>query len=599
MNIRSPLFLPLVLVFLVAACQPASETDDAPIELPPLPESESETAEDFDLLAEAVIEELLALSPEWAIRQGRYENAGQTTIPDAKYRQQTLAFIDSALSRLDSFDPDSLPVGQRTDFDLLNNQLVSMRWYQEEFQNWRWMPSNYNVASTLSVLLNTEFASLEERLDLILSRLEAVPSYYRAAQNNIERPTMEHTELAISQSRGTLGVLDDIAEIISQAEMSQQQSELFNDHLQAAADAVSEWIEWLESEYAGLADSDAFRPYRIGADLYEQKFAYDIQSDLSAADLYQRALAEKERLHQEMNELALELWPEYFPDEPAPEGRLDRIARLIDHLSDRHVALEGFVEEIRRQIPELEAFVREHDLIDQDPDKPLVVRETPDYMRGTGAIASVSAPGPFNPGAETYYNVTPLDYYGSELAASYLREYNHWILQILNIHEAIPGHYTQLLHANRSPSLVKSLFGNGAMIEGWAVYAERMMLEEGWGDHEPELWLMHGKWLLRVVHNTILDYSVHVLGMERDVAIEMMRQEAFQEDSEAIQKWRRITLTQVQLTSYFAGFAEIYDLREQFKETLGDEFDLKVFHNDLLSFGSAPVSTIAELMAEY
>jgi uncharacterized protein (DUF885 family) len=288
---------------------------------------------------------------------------------------------------------------------------------------------------------------------------------------------------------------------------------------------------------------------------------------------------------------------DYFPDEPAPESRLERIARLIDHLSDRHVALEDFVDEIRRQIPRLEAFVHEHDLLDQDPDKPLVVRETPEYMRGTGAIASVSAPGPFNPGAETFYNVTPLDYFGPELAASYLREYNHWILQILNIHEAIPGHYTQLLHANRSPSLVKSLFGNGAMIEGWAVYAERMMLEEGWGDHEPELWLMHGKWLLRVVFNTILDYAVHVKGMERDEAIRLMREEAFQEESEATQKWRRITLSQVQLTSYFAGYAEIYDLRERLKTELGDGFDLKAFHNEFLSYGSAPVSIISELMA--
>src|SRR5690625_6277608 len=109
-------------------------------------------------------------------------------------------------------------------------------------------------------------------------------------------------------------------------------------------------------------------------------------------------------------------------------------------------------------------------------------------MRGTGAIASVSAPGPFHPEAETYYNVTPLDSYGDELAASYLREYNDWMVQILNIHEAIPGHYTQLVHANKSPSLVKSLFGNGAMIEGWAVYSEHVMLEIGRASCRERVW---------------------------------------------------------------------------------------------------------------
>lgn len=603
MTLRFPHAVVALFVLLLAACQPAEETEPT---IPPQAESSSEVQaetelsppERFDQLAEALIEEVLEHNPEWAVRQGRYENAGVVTIPDQAYRRRTLEFIDSALDRLDDFDPEQLPSAQRTDYDLLHNRLAAMRWYQEEFRNWQWMPSNYNVAGPLSVLLNTEFAPLDERLALILDRLEQVPAYYTAARDNIEQPTLEHTELAIAQNRGAMGVFDDIAEAVEDAGLDGNERRHFDQRLDTARAAVADWIEWLETVQTKLAEDNAARPFRIGAELYEQKFDFDIQSDFTAAELYERALAEKYRLHAEMKQMASELWPEYFPDESEPEDGLERVARLIDHLSDRHVPLEDFVNEIRGQIPELEAFVREHDLVDQDPDKPLVVRETPEYMRGTGAIASVSAPGPFNPGAETYYNVTPLEYYGEELAASYLREYNHWILQILNIHEAIPGHYTQLLHANRSPSLVKSLFGNGAMIEGWAVYAERMMLEEGWGDHEPELWLMHGKWLLRVVFNTILDYAVHVQGMERDEAIRLMREEAFQEESEATQKWRRITLSQVQLTSYFAGYAEIYDLRERLKAEQGEDFDLKTFHNQFLSYGSAPVSTIAELMAE-
>jgi uncharacterized protein (DUF885 family) len=139
---------------------------------------------------------------------------------------------------------------------------------------------------------------------------------------------------------------------------------------------------------------------------------------------------------------------------------------------------------VRRQIPRLEAFVREKNLLDRDASRPLIVRETPPYMRGVGAGASVSAPGPLNPTATTYYNVTPLDGYAPEEAESLLREYNDWTLQILNIHEAIPGHYTQLVHANKSGSLVKSLFANGSMIEGWAVYGEKMMLDGGEGRRE-------------------------------------------------------------------------------------------------------------------
>lgn len=551
----------------------------------------------FDTFVGLLIDDMLERSPEWAIYQGRYEHAGEVSIPDADHRRAELEFIAAALDRLGEFDRDALPVDRRTDYDLLLDRLESSRFYIQTLKPWEWQPSNYNVAGPLSILLNTEFAPLPERLTLIRDRLEAVPAYYRAARASLGSPTLEHTELAISQNRGALNVLADIRKKAADAELDSELSTSLPIVLDGAQAAISDWVSWLETRLEALRASGKARSFRLGETLYEQKFAHDIQADFTAAELYRRAQAEKERLLVEMDGFTQQLWPEYFADESMPEDRLGRIGQMIDRLSEEHVAVGDFVAEIRRQMPRLADFVREHDLLDQDPDKPLVVRETPEYMRGTGAIASVSAPGPFNPEAETYYNVTPLETYGEAQAASYLREYNHWMLQILNIHEGIPGHYTQLLHANKSPSLVKSLFGNGAMIEGWAVYAERMMLEAGWGDDAPELWLMHGKWLLRVVHNAILDYAVHVRGMERDEAVRMMQEEAFQETSEATQKWRRLTLTQVQLTSYYAGYAAIMDLREQRKADLGDAFDLKAFHNRFLSYGSAPVNTIAALMA--
>lgn len=590
---RFPYFASCVLVlFLAAGCQPPDQTDDRS-ETPASDDARADEAV-FEELADDLVDRLLALNPEWAIRQGHYDNAAVLTIPDAEYRRRVRDYAESGLERLGKIDRSALSADKRVDYDLIENRLESMLWYQETFRSWQWMPSRYNVAGPLNILLNTRFAPEPERLGLICERLSGVPDFYQAARQNVDRPTLEHTELAISQSQGTLSVLDDISERIAESEIADPEE--FEQGIEKARAAVEDWIDWLESLHQELeAEGDA-RDFRIGRELYQQKFEYDIQSSLTAEELYQRALEEKDRLHAEMAEQAANLWPEYFPDEDVPGDEMERIARLIDRLSERHVEVDEFVDEIRSQMPELEEFVRDNDLLFQDPDKPLVVRETPEYMRGTGAIASVSAPGPFDPDADTYYNVTPLDHYGPELAQSYLREYNHWMLQILNIHEGIPGHYTQLLHANRSPSLIKSLFGNGAMVEGWAVYAERMMLEEGWGDYEPELWLMHGKWLLRVTVNTILDYSVHVLGMEREEAIEMLRDEAFQEMSEATQKWRRVKLSQVQLTSYFAGYAEIYDLRERLKEKQGEDFNLKTFHNEFLGYGSAPVSTIAELM---
>jgi len=607
---RIPLGILLVLlatVFWLAACEPAPTPEDPPApeepetEVTPEAEPEEDPGPDqdeaFEEFSERLVEAWMERNPEWAIRAGRYENAHEVTIPDEARRQETLEFNQETLEELDGFDPDRLSPLLRADYELIRNRLESDIWYQEEFRGWQWNPSQYNVAGPIGVLLTTEYAPLDERMTTILQRLKRIPDYYRAARENIREPTREHIELAIQQNRGALSVINgDLSGQLEDSGLSEAAQEEFSDELDNASEAIEEWIGWLQNLEDELEGENGFREYRIGEELYERKFALDIQSEFSARELYERALEEKQRLHADMDEQARELWPEYFEDEEMPDEPLERIARLIDHLSDRHVDPEDFVDEIRRQIPKLEAFVDEHELVDQDPSRPLVVRETPEYMRGTGARASINAPGPFNPEAETYYNVTPLDDLDDDQVESFLREYNHWVLQVLNIHEAIPGHYTQLLHANKSPSVIKSLLGNGAMIEGWAVYAERMMLEEGWGDHEPEMWLMYGKWALRVVTNAILDYAVQVKGMEEDEALDMLRNKAFQESTEAHGKWRRLTLSQVQLTSYFTGFAEIYDFREQEKQRLGEDFDLKTFHNEFLSFGSAPVSVIIDLM---
>jgi hypothetical protein len=274
------------------------------------------------------------------------------------------------------------------------------------------------------------------------------------------------------------------------------------------------------------------------------------------------------------------------------------IRKLLDKLSLEHIKREDFVSAVRAQIPELERFVREKDLLDQDASRPLKVRETPLYQRGFGALASVDAPGPYDPTRDTFYNVTPLDEFTPEQAESFLREYNKWMLQILNVHEAIPGHYTQLMHANKSKSLVKSVFGDGAMIEGWAVYGERMMLTAGYGNDEPEMWLFWMKWNLRAVCNTILDYQIHTQGMTRDQMMDLLVREAFQQEAEASQKWRRATQSSVQLTSYFAGYSAIWQFREEEQARLGDKFSVKAFNNEFLSYGSAPVPVIKALINE-
>lgn len=554
---------------------------------------------EFADYSESLMRRMLERNPEWSLYSGLYDNAHQVTLPDETRRTEDLLFIDAELTRLSQFEPSNLPPELRIDHNLLSNRLQSMRWYMTVFNEWQWNPASYNAAGPIGLILNTPYAPEEDRLRTVMARLEQVPAFYQAARANINNPTAEHTELAVTQNRGTLNLLgSSLQDRVAASQLESAEKDRFEQARLNAVNTIEGFITELQTISAELSQSDRGRDFRIGAELYESKFAFDIQSGFTARDMYERAVAEKNRLHDDMDAITINLWPSYFPGVEMPEDRLTRIGQLIDHLSNQHIARDQFISEIERQIPLLAAFVTENDLLEQDPSRPLVVRETPEYMRGSGAGASVSAPGPFNPTADTYYNVTPLDDYNDEQAASYLREYNQWVLQILNIHEAIPGHYTQLVHGNKSTGLIKSLLRNGAMIEGWAVYSERMMLEAGWGNQQPEMWLMYGKWNLRVVTNAIMDYAVHVLGMTQEQAMDMMLREAFQEQTEAENKWRRIKLSQVQLTSYFTGYAEIYDFRERLKQQQGRAFDLKTFHNTFLSFGNAPVPAIINLMED-
>jgi uncharacterized protein (DUF885 family) len=536
----------------------------------------------FDALAESFLEALWKVDPDAAVAAGRFEFAGRMSLPGAAQRAQRRAFLGRWLSRLEAVAADALSAAQRMDRAMLTAKIKSDLWRLDTLREWAWNPSEYNPAGSIDLVLNTDWAPLQERVKVLHARVKQLPAFYAEARKSLAGVTREHTELALQQAPGVLAVLDDVESHAQQVGMGA----LMEPALRAARQAVAGYQAHLKRLLP-----TARRPWRLGAALYEPKFAHDIQSAATGRQTYELALQRREEVLDSMQTQAAALWPRVIGTEAPPADRFALIGRVIAKLSERHVARERFVDEIRAQIPQLEAWVRDKDLLTQDPAKPLTVRETPVYQRGV-AGASIEAPGPYRPQDRTFYNVTPLDDLTPEQAESTLREYNHWILQILNIHEAIPGHYTQLVYANRAPSKVKALFGSGSMVEGWAVYGERVMIESGY-EASPEMTLMYGKWHLRSVTNTILDYSVHVLGMGEKDALDLLVRQAFQTEREAQEKWRRVQLTSVQLTSYFSGYSEIFALREQLKARLGAAFSLKAFHEQFLSYGSAPVRWIA------
>jgi len=551
----------------------------------------------FDKYKEHFVENLWTLYPGWASSVGYHKYDSVLTVPNAEQRNKEKAFFNANLDSLKSFELSNLSDQNKTDHHLISDFLKSGNWGLSDLKSFEWDPSTYNVCGSFAEMLNNNYDSLDTRLHSFYLRMAAIPAYYEAAKMNIKSPTLEHTDLAMSQNLGGVSVFEtDLNEALKKSKLNAEEKEKIKISAKEAVKSVKAYADWLKQ-----FKNENPRSFRLGKELYAKKFEFDIQSGYTADQVFEKALAHKKDLHEKMFQLTKELWPKYLKDKALPQNKLEAIKQMIDVLSVKHVKPDSFQTAIEHQIPVLVDFVNKKKLIYLDPSKPLVVRKEPAYMAGL-AGASISSPGPYDKNGNTYYNVGSMSGWTKERAESYLREYNYYILQILNIHEAIPGHYTQLIYSNQSPSIIKAIFGNGAMVEGWAVYTERMMLENGYGaangsdKAEPEMWLMYYKWNLRSTCNTILDYSVHSKNMSKEEALDLLTKEAFQQQAEAEGKWRRVTLSQVQLCSYFTGFKEIYEFREELKTKLGDKFDLKQFHEKFLSYGSAPVKYIKELM---
>ncbi|MES2748311.1 MAG: DUF885 domain-containing protein [Bacteroidota bacterium] len=544
----------------------------------------------FDSYKNNFVEELWKINPDWAANQGYHKYDSVLKVPTAEYRKEQIAFVKNQLDSLSNYSVDVLSNNNVTDFHMIKNYLEGAVFSINELKAYEWDPSSYNVCGTFAEILNGNYDSLDTRLRNISIKMTNIPAYYQAAKANIKNPTVEHTQLAIDQNSGGSSVFTtDLVAAVAKSKLSDEEKKVILEKSKTAVTAINDYVDWLKK-----LDNKTPRSFRLGKELFDKKFGYEIQSGYSPDEIYQKAIDHKAELHKKMFVLSDKLWTKYYGAAEKPTDKMVMTKQVIDKISLQHTTPEKFQSEIEKQIPELTAYVKAKDLLYIDPSKPLVVRKEPDYMAGV-AGASISSPGPYDKNANTYYNVGSMSGWDAARSESYLREYNDYILQILNIHEAVPGHYTQLVYSNQSPSIIKSIFGNGAMVEGWAVYTELMMLESGYKNSD-EMWLMYYKWNLRATCNTILDYSIHTKNMSKEAALDLMINQAFQQQAEADGKWKRATLSQVQLCSYFTGYTEIHDFREELKKKQGEKFKLKKFHEDFLSYGSAPVKYIKELM---
>jgi len=536
------------------------------------------------------LEALWKLNPDEATTNGYHKYDSLLVIPNEKSRQAVLNFVRLQNDSMSRFESNQLSEANRIDYQILQNQLEFMNWKITILKQYEWDPSSYNLIGTFAYMLNEHYAPLAKRLRNFYEKMAEVPAYYKQVEKELKNPVQELTNLAIERHLNSIGVIEkDFEDSLKKTNIPQAEQKKMLDRAHLTAEAIRGYTTWLKT-----MKNDHPRGFRLGKELYDDKFKYEIQSSANAMQTFNAAVERKKFIHREMTKISRQLWPKYFGKRAMPADSLDLIAKVIDTLSGKHVKASEFQAAVEAQIPKLLNFVKAKDLVTLDPTKPLIVRKQPGYMGGF-TIGSMSSPGPYDKHGNYYFNVSNPAELSPDKTESLLREYNQYTFQLLCIHEGVPGHYVQQVYAQKSPSLIKSIFGNTAMVEGWAVYSEQMMLENGYND-EPEMKLMWYKWHLRSICNTILDYSVHIREMTKEQAVKLLTHEAFQEQAEADSKWKRVTVSSVQLDSYYAGYKEIMDLRDVYKAKVGDKFKLREFNEKFLSYGDAPVKYIKAAM---
>ncbi|CUS97336.1 DUF885 domain-containing protein [Candidatus Kryptobacter tengchongensis] len=511
--------------------------------------------------------------------------------------REKLEWLKNYRKKFSEFDLKKLSRDNSIDCRILIEKIDEMIFELEELKEHEWNPLVYNsvIGDGLMYLITQDFAPAQERLKNVIERVKQIPRFVKQAKENLKDAPQIHIETAIRQNKGNINILkNDLTKFTDTLEISSELKTELKKVVDSAIASLEEYGKWLENDLKPRSKRD----FRLGKELYYKKMKYYLKTNLTPDEILSLAEKEKSKTHDEMYQLALKLYKYYYGKEPKKMDKLSVIKAVLDKVVLEHPKPSEIMDRIKSDLNYLTEFIKEKNLLTLDESKPLVVRETPEYQRGV-AVASLEAPGPLEKNMKTFYNVSPIpEDWTPEQVESYLREYNYYSLLELSIHEAIPGHYVQLYYSNRCPSIVRSVFWSGTMVEGWAVYAERLMVENGILNNDPRMRLIHLKWYIRVIINAILDHKIHAGGMTQDEALDLMMREGFQERAEAEGKWKRACLTSAQLSSYFTGFQEIMALREEYMKLKGDKFNIKEFNENLLSHGSPPVKYLREILLE-
>ncbi|HOV97003.1 MAG TPA: DUF885 domain-containing protein [Thermomonas sp.] len=590
--------LALSITTLLAGCTGPAATD-APATTAAATAGDSAVNAKFDALSKKAVDTWMRHSPVSATQTGDHRFDSELDDLSAAGRKATLDANKALLVELDAIDTRKLARQNQVDAALLRSQLQSGIWDAEVMQSWAWDPQVYGglAGSAIYGLMAREFAPLPVRIQAATARMEKLPALFAQARENLDpaRVPKVHAETVAKQNAGILSIVDTFI-TPHLGELPKAQADRTRAAIDTLKKAVAEQQTWLDKTLVPNAKGD----FRIGAEKYDQKLKFALSSSLSRADIKQRAEGEMQRVRGVMYGIAQSVLKDKpgapaLPDKPTDAQQQTAIEAALALAYADHPARNKVVDDAKASLKSATDFVREKDLVTL-PDSPVDVILMPEFQRGV-AVAYCDSPGPLDKNLKTFYAISPIpDDWSQAQSDSFLREYNGKMIHLLSIHEGIPGHYLEGWHSAKYPSVLRGVLRSGLFAEGWAVYTERMMQEQGYLNNDPLFHLVQLKFYLRTIANALLDQGVHVDNWSREQAMHLMTHDAFQQESEAAGKWTRAQLSSAQLPTYFVGAQEQFDLRDAVKKQQGAKFNLKAYHDQVLSYGAPPVRYVRELM---
>ena len=483
-------------------------------------------------------------------------------------------------------DDANTATDRRTVLDTIDQTLIE----DEMLAGWKHDPGTYagDLGGALFLPAVRAGEPADARFDHIARRLALVPRFVDAAIANLVDATMPADRLASAQLAGTTAFVRGLANDDRAA------SAPVRARVAAALPAALAALQRLQTFYDGPLRAKATRDPRIGRAAYGPLFRVTIGTDTTPEELDARARLRIAATRAAMLAVAEPLFAARFPGRTVTstgDARVNEIVgAVLAERATHHATPATFLDAARAAVVETEAFLRASGAIALPEPETLQVRRTPAYEAGVNP-ASAETAGPYAPpDAPSYYNIDPPSGDPARIE-SILREDDDDVVRMLTIHEAVPGHYVQGRYANRNASLVRRVLGNGSFVEGWAVWGEAFMLDQGFRAGDTGLRLAQLKWRLREATNALLDIEYHAGTLTHDEAIRMMVQDAFQENAEAENKWHRLQLSYVQLATYYAGL----DAIERAQAAAG--LDPRTFAKRLLLMGSVEPRAIPALLA--